>query len=71
MKSFSEIKAQAMKLPDSDRAKLATFLLHSLPSPGFDDDDDGVAEAMRHCNEMDNDPSACLTFEEFKKAVRR
>lgn len=71
MDSFSEIEAQAMKLSVSDRAKLATLLLHSLPSPGFDDDDDGVAEAMRRCTEMDNDPSACLTFEEFKKAVGR
>ena len=68
---FSEIEMQAMKLSSSDRAKLATLLLHSLPSPGFDHDDDGVAEALRRDAEIDSDPSACLTLEEFKRAVER
>lgn len=60
-----------MQLSVSDRAKLATLLLHSLPSPGFDDDDDGVAEALRRSAEMDADPSMCMTFDELKKSLGR
>ena len=70
MVNFSEIEAQAMELSESDRAKLASNLLSSL-RPILDDQDDGVAEALRRDAEMDADPSASLTLEEFKRAVGR
>ncbi|MEO5712602.1 MAG: addiction module protein [Luteolibacter sp.] len=71
MNSLSDIELQAMRLSVPDRAKLATRLLHSLPSPGFDDDDDGVAESMRRSAEMDADPSTCMTFDELKRSLGR
>ncbi len=59
-----------MKLPDSDRASLASRLLDSLPAVLSDDDDDGLAEAIRRDAEMDRDPSASMTLEELRRAVR-
>lgn len=70
MVNFSDIEAQAMKLTVSERATLASNLLHSLP-PVYDDDDDGLAEALRRDAEMDADPSMCITLDELKRAVGR
>lgn len=70
MATLSEIKALAMELTVPERATLASHLLHSLP-PAFEDDDDGVAEALRRAAEMDADPSMCITFDELKHSVGR
>ncbi len=70
MVNLAEIEALALKLPESDRAKLAAGLLDSLPGL-LVEEDDGLAEALRRSEEMDGDPSACLTHEEFLKAVGR
>jgi len=69
MVTLAEIEAQAMDLTVSERATLVTHLMRSLP-PDFDEDE-GDAEAMRRDAEMDDDPSASLTLEEFKRAVGR
>ena len=71
MVTLAEIETLAFSLPESDRAKLAAGLLDSLPSPLQDEDDDGMAEALRRSSEMDRDPSACLTHDEFLKALGR
>jgi putative addiction module component (TIGR02574 family) len=68
MATASEIGMLALRLPESDRAKLAADLLDSLPGI-LTEDDDGLAEARRRSEEMDRDPSACLTHEEFLKAM--
>jgi hypothetical protein len=70
MVNLAEIEALALKLPESDRAKLAAGMLDSLPGV-LVEEDDGLAEALRRSEEMDRDPSACLTHEEFLKAVVR
>lgn len=70
MASLSEIKALAMELTVSERATLASRLLQSLP-PEFEDDDDGVAEALRRRAEMEADPSMCISFDELKCLVGR
>ena len=70
MVTLAEIETLAFGLPESDRAKLAADLLDSLPGV-LDDDDDGLAEALRRSEEMDRDPSASLTHEEFLKALGR
>ena len=70
METLSSLEAQIMTLPDGARANLASFILKSLPAV-YMDDDDGDAEALRRDAEMDNDPSSCLTLEEFKRAVGR
>jgi hypothetical protein len=70
MVNLAEIEALALKLPEADRAKLAAGMLDSLPGV-LVEEDEGLAEALRRSEEMDRDPSACLTHEEFLKAVGR
>lgn len=70
MVTFAEIEALALELPEAERAKLAADLLESLPSV-FDDDDDGVAEALRRREEVDRDPSCSVSHEEFLRALGR
>ena len=67
MTKLAHLKAEIMSLPDGDRAELASYILRSLPA--VYQDDDGDAEALRRDAEMDADPSACMTSEEFKRAV--
>jgi putative addiction module component (TIGR02574 family) len=68
--TLAEIENLALKLPESDRAKLAAELLDSLPGV-LVEDEEGLAEAERRSEEMDRNPSVCLTHEEFLKAVGR
>jgi putative addiction module component (TIGR02574 family) len=68
MSTLQEIEVHALKLPDTQRAKLAAQLLHSLP-PVLVDEDDGVAEALRRDAELDANPSQGLSPEAFRKAV--
>lgn len=70
MVTLAEIETWVFKLPEADRAKLAADLLDSLPGV-LVEDDEGLAEALRRAEEMDRDPSVCLTHEEFLKAVGR
>lgn len=70
MVTLTEIETLAFKLPESDRARLAADLFDSLPGV-LVEDDEGLAEAIRRSEEMDHDPSMCLTHEEFLKAVGR
>lgn len=70
MVSLNEIEALALSLSNSDRARLAAGLLDSLPGV-LDDEDQGVAEALRRSEEMDRDPSMCLSHDEFIKALGR
>jgi putative addiction module component (TIGR02574 family) len=70
MVTLAEIETLALKLPESDRARLAADLLDSLPGV-LVEDDEGLAEALRRSEEMDRDSSVCLTHEEFLKAVGR
>ena len=69
MVTLAEIESLVFKLPESDRARLAADLLDSLPGVLIEEDE-GLAEALRRSEEMDRDPSVCLTHEEFLKAVR-
>ena len=69
MQTLSEIEREAMKLPDGDRACLASRLLDSLPAVLWDDDD-GLAEAIRRDAEMDRDPAAVMTLEKLRRVVK-
>ena len=70
MVTLAEVESLALKLPESQRAKLAADLLDSLPGV-LADDDEGLAEAVRRSEEMDHDPGVCLSHDEFLKAVGR
>lgn len=70
MATLAEIQSLVFALPESDRAKLASDLLDSLPAM-LVEDDEGLAEALRRSDEMDRDPSVCLSHEDFLKTVGR
>lgn len=70
MSRIEALKTEAMSLTDSDRANLASELLYSLPAT-LQDEDDGLAEALRRDQEMDIDPSCSITWDELKKSVGR
>lgn len=70
MVNLEILEAQAMQLPEDQRAVLAAHLLSSLPGI-LDDDDDGIAEAMRRDAELDRDPSTGMTLEQFRSALGR
>jgi hypothetical protein len=66
--AFADIEKLAFSLSEKQRAQLASSLLRSLPSPGWDDDDDGIAEAIRRDREMDENPDSIISHEEFMKS---
>lgn len=70
MVTLETLEAQAMQLPEDQRAVLAAHLLRSLPGI-LTDEDEGIAEAMRRDAELDRDPSAGMTLEEFRNALGR
>lgn len=69
MATIIEIEKLALDLPERDRATLIANLLHSLP-PILDDEDEGIAEALRRDAEMDADPSLAISFEELDTRIR-
>ena len=65
-----EVEQAALGLTDTERARLATHLLQTLPAV-LSDADDGVAEALRRDRELDANPSAGVTWTEIKKNIGR
>ena len=59
--SVEQIAAEALLLPEKERAGLASRLLRSLPPVAFDDDE-GVAEALRRDAELDADPTQAMSL---------
>lgn len=68
MSVIKEAEELALSLSVSDRAKLASRLLRSLP-PITDDDDDGFKIAAERDRAMDADPSRGMTLEEFDQKL--
>ena len=59
-----EAEELALSLSESERAKLASKLLRSLP-PINDDEDEGFAIAAERDRAMDADPSRGITLDEL------
>jgi putative addiction module component (TIGR02574 family) len=66
----AETIEQALKLPDSSRAKLVEKLIASLPAPFVAEDEEWVEEALRRDREMDGNPDSVMTHEEFFTSLR-
>ena len=65
---LEEIVAEASKLPEEERASLASQLLHGLETPVYCVSDDEVRGRMR---EADADPGVLITFDELVGGLRR
>jgi hypothetical protein len=69
MATIAEVEKLALDLPDSERAVLASHLLRSLP-PVLDDEDDGIAEALRRDAELNSNPEIGMSLDQLDRAVR-
>ena len=69
MATIAEVEKLAFDLPDSDRALLASHLLRSLP-PVLEDEDEGIAEALRRDVELSSNPEAGISIDQLDEAVR-
>jgi hypothetical protein len=69
MASIAEVEKLAFDLPESDGAVLASHLLRSLP-PVLEDEDEGIAEALRRDAELDSNPDAGFSLDQLDHAVR-
>jgi hypothetical protein len=68
MMKLEDIVAEASKLPEEERAALASQLLHGLESPVYDVSDNEVAKRRR---EAEDDPSVLITFDELVAGLKR
>ena len=68
MPTVNEIEKLALELPETERAVLASALLDSL-SPILNDEDEGVAEALRRDAELDADPLLGLSLQQLDERV--
>jgi hypothetical protein len=69
MQSLIELQRLAMELNETDRAVLAAHRLASLPAV-LDDDDEGLAEAVRRADELNRKPDTAISLEELQKSIR-
>ena len=70
MSTITDVEKRAMDLPDSQRAVLAAHLLSSLP-PVLQDEDDGIAEALRRDADFDADPGFGVSLEQLDQQMAR
>jgi hypothetical protein len=68
--TITEVEKLALDLPETQRAILAAHLLGSLPSI-LDDEDEGLAEALRRDAELDADPSSAISLKELDEQIQR
>ena len=68
MATIDEVERLALDLPEKDRAALAAALLGSLP-PILDDEDEGMAEALRRDAELNDAPQSGMTLQELDRGV--
>ena len=64
---LQEIVAEASKLPEEERASLASQLLHGLETPVYEVSDD---EVQRRMEEASADPGGLITFDELVAGLR-
>ena len=70
MPTVNEIEKLALGLPEMDRAVLASTLLDSL-SPILEDEDEGMAEALRRDAELEANPSLGMSLEQLDQQINQ
>lgn len=64
---LEEIVREAAKLPEEERASLASRLLHDLETPVYDVSDEEVKARIK---EAEEDPSILISFDELVSGLR-
>lgn len=64
---LEELALEASKLPEEERASLASRLLHGLETPVYEVPDEEVFRRMR---EADENPGVMITFDELVAGLR-
>jgi hypothetical protein len=64
---LEDIAAEASKLPEEERASLASQLLHGLETPVYTVSDEEVGRRVR---EAEADPGVLLTFDQLVAGLR-
>lgn len=68
--SGDQIAIEALRLPEKERAGLASRLLRSLPPVAFDEDE-GLAEALRRDAALDADPSQAMSLRDLDSHIEQ
>ena len=66
--NFEEIAKEDARLPEEERASLASRLPHGLETPVYDVSDDEIFRRMR---EAEEDPAVLITFDELVSGLHR
>jgi hypothetical protein len=70
MAAMTEVKKQALDLPEKERAALAANLLRSLP-PVLHDEDEGMAEALQRDADFEANPDMGISLKQLDQQVSR
>ena len=70
MSVVAEAEQIALSLPTKERGELIEKLIRSLPGPFIEDDDDGIAEALRRSDELKKNPEMGISIEELDRRMR-
>ena len=65
--SIAELTDKALALPPEEKAELNDALVNSMPPPLSMSDEDAIALALERDREMDENPDAAISHEEFLK----
>ena len=70
MSVVAEAEQIALSLPTKERGELIAKLIRSLPvEPFIEDDDDGIAEALRRSDELKKNPEIGISIEELDRRM--
>lgn len=68
MSTIAEVESLAFQLSVTERARLASKLLESLPEM-LRDEDEGVAEALRRREELIANPETGISVDELRNRI--
>ncbi|MEQ1605271.1 MAG: hypothetical protein ABL999_10430 [Pyrinomonadaceae bacterium] len=69
MATIAEAEKLIFSLSEKDRAALIGKMIRSMPSAGWDDSDDGVAEALRRSDELKANPELGISIEDLDRRM--
>ena len=69
MSAIADAEKLIFSLSENDRAALIGKMIRSLPSPGWNDDNDGVVEALRRSDELKENPKLGISIEELDRRM--